>query len=189
MFNQQHIEDVQNGKIGVIPTDTLYGVVGLALNVDVVEKIYEIKQRDDDKPFIILISDISDLDSFQITLSKEQQEYLSNVWPGAVSVILSCPGNEFKYLHRGKESLAFRLPDDEELREFLGKTGPLVAPSANIQDQDPAFTIERAKDYFSDNVNFYIDAGLLKAESSTLIDLTSDQPKILRQGNVKINGF
>ena len=186
MFNQQHIEDIQNGKIGVIPTDTLYGVVGSALNADVVERIYEIKQRDGDKPFIILISDIGDLQKFNIQLSEEQQKYLNNVWPGAVSIILSCPGDEFKYLHCGKRSLAFRLPDDEDLKELLKQTGPLVAPSANLQDQTPAYTIQRAREYFGDQISFYSDEGELRAESSTLVDLTGDKPNILRQGRIKL---
>ncbi|MFH1667715.1 MAG: L-threonylcarbamoyladenylate synthase [Candidatus Komeilibacteria bacterium] len=186
MFDQQHIGELQNGQIGIIPTDTLYGIVGLALNADVVERIYELKQRDGDKPFIILISEIVDLKKFNIQLSDEQQKYLENVWPGALSIILSCPGDEFKYLHRGKRSLAFRLPKNEELRGLLKQTGPLVAPSANLQDQPPAYTIQQAKEYFGDRVNFYLDIGVLRVEPSTLVDLTGDRPKMLRQGVVKL---
>ena len=139
---------LKKGNIGVIPTDTLYGIVGSAFSKKAVERIYEVKGRDENKPFIVLIASISDLKKFDIALTVPQKKLLDGVWPASVSVILPCPQKKFQYLHRGTKSLAFRLPKDRELQTFLKQTGPLVAPSANPQGGKPAETIAEAKKYF-----------------------------------------
>ncbi len=91
-----------------------------------------------------------------------------------------------EYLHRGTNSLAFRFPKDEGMIEILGKTGPLVAPSANPEGLEPAKTVYEAKKYFNDGVDFYLDAGRLEAEPSTLIRIQKGKVEVLRQGEIKI---
>ena len=75
-------EYLKNDNIGIIPTDTIYGISCLASSQENVEKIYEIKQRDYDKPFIVLISDIKDLQEFNIPLAKDIKDILKNIGPG-----------------------------------------------------------------------------------------------------------
>lgn len=174
------------GKTAVLPTDTIYGLVGKALLPETVEKIYQIKGRKPDKPLIILISFYKDLELFGIKIDERTKEILEKYWPGKVSIILPCQNEKLKYLHRGTNTLAFRLPDYKELTDLINKTGPLVAPSANPEGQEPAKTIEEAKDYFGDKVDFYADAGKLESLPSTLIEITDHGLKVLREGEVKI---
>ncbi len=159
------------GKIGILPTDTLYGLVGQALQRGSVERIYAVRQRNPKKPCIILISSIDDLQLFKIKINPLQEKVLQNVWPGQVSVILDCEQGEFDYLHRGTKTLAFRLPKENWLRRLLTITGPLVAPSANPEGESPAIDILQAKAYFGENVDFYFDFGCILAEPSTLMEL------------------
>lgn len=175
-------ELLKDNKVGVLPTDTIYGLVGSALSKGVVEKIYKLRKRSFDKPMIILISSLDDLKLFDVQLDHSSRNVLQKVWPNKVSVILPCPYPKFEYLHRGKNTLAFRMPNDKQLLGLLAKTGPLVAPSANFEGERPAESILEAKGYFGDLVDFYLDKGLLKSEPSTLIDITSGEIKILRQG-------
>src|SRR5258708_38418358 len=98
------------GKIGIIPTDTIYGIVGLALKPDVVERIYKLRKRTPSKPFIILIFGLDDLKKFGVVLNQNQKEFLQKNWPNPLSVILPLISEKFKYLHRGTNSLAFRMP-------------------------------------------------------------------------------
>ncbi|HQA64083.1 MAG TPA: L-threonylcarbamoyladenylate synthase, partial [bacterium] len=186
IFSQNIVDILQSGGIGVLPTDTIYGLVGQALNPQTVERIYQVRRRQPDKPFIVLIGDMADFDLFNIKLSNYQKEFCQRYWPGAVSIVLSCPDDKLNYLHRNTDSLAFRLPDDEQLRDLIRRSGPLVAPSANIEGQSPAVDIDRAKNYFGQYVDFYIDAGPLEASASTLVSLLSNQPEILRAGAVQI---
>lgn len=184
---QQIIDLLKSGKIGVMPTDTIYGIVGSALNPDTVEEIYKLRKRNPDKPMIILISSLSDLKKFDINLTKAQTDFLEKIWPNPVSVVLPCPYEKFAYLHRGKRSLAFRMPKDEKLLNVLKKIDPLVAPSANIGSEKPAQTLDEARKYFGNKVSFYIDGGKLKAKPSTIVQLYKDGTIIvLRKGSFKL---
>ena len=181
------IQLLKAGKVGVIPTDTIYGIVGSALNPQTVEEIYYLRKRVSDKPMIVLIAEVSDLRKFDIDLTPAQIDFLGKIWPNPVSVVLPCPSEEFKYLHRGKRSLAFRMPKNGKLLELLKQTGPLVAPSANIEDQKPAETINEAKEYFADEVSFYVEGGKLKSKPSTIVQLNKDGTHIvLREGLFKV---
>ncbi len=172
---------LQRGKIAVIPTDTIYGLVCSALEPETVEKIYQLRKRQPSKPFIILVSSIKDLNLFNVEPDEITLQKLQEIWPNPVSVILACPESKFQYLHRGSKSLAFRMPKNEFLQKLLKETGPLVAPSANFEGEKPAETIKEARKYFGDQV-LYIDGGKLAGKSSTLLDLTGSKPKVVRQG-------
>jgi L-threonylcarbamoyladenylate synthase len=178
---------IKQGGIGIIPTDTLYGIVANALNKKAVLKVQEIKGRDDDKPFIILINSIKHLELFKIKVTKDQKEILEKLWPGKVSIILPCNNKKFTYLHRGKNTLAFRIPKNEALRSFLNKSGPLIAPSANPQGLIPAKNTTEAKKYFGDQVDVYISGNKKEGKPSTVISIDEKgNIEVLREGAVKI---
>lgn len=179
-------------KIIVLPTDTLYGICTSAFDENAVERIYDIKGRDENKPFIILISKLKDLEDFGIDegLIKKHKKLLSKVWPGKVSVILPIQKKflkKFEYLHRGTGKLAFRLPAKKSVVALLKKFGPIVAPSANPQGLKPAETILEAKKYFGDQVSSYIRGGRLKGSPSTIIEITNaGNVNIVREGAVRV---
>lgn len=175
------------GQVGVIPTDTIYGIVGSALNKKTVEEIYRLRKRSSNKPMIILISSLDDLKKFDIKFTQTQDDFLKKIWPNPVSVVLPCTSKKFRYLHRGTNSLAFRVPRDRKLVDILKEVGPLVAPSANFEGEPPSQTIDEAKRYFGDQASFYVDGGRLESVPSTLIQLNEDGSwKMLRQGDFKL---
>ncbi|MFH1657451.1 MAG: L-threonylcarbamoyladenylate synthase [bacterium] len=180
-MNKLLIELIKEGGVGVLGTDTIYGLVGSALLPATVERIYKIKERDTNKPLIILISSLADLKLFKV---KADKKLLAQYWPGKVSIILPCPYKRFAYLHRGTNALAFRLPAKENLVRLLKKTGPLVAPSANPEGLEPAKTIKQAKEYFDDSIDFYLDEGKLTSLPSTLIAFSENNPIIKRKGAI-----
>lgn len=173
-------EMLAHGGVGVMPTDTIYGIVGLALDKKAVERIYRLRKRDPKKPMIILISDIKDLKSFGMKIGRRTKKILKNVWPGKVSVILPCSAGKFSYLHRGTKTLAFRLPKPLWLSRFLKTTGPLVAPSANLEGKPPAKTVGDAKRYFADKVDFYADTGRLHSKPSKLVKIERGKIVVVR---------
>jgi L-threonylcarbamoyladenylate synthase len=177
-----YITDILSiGGVGVIITDTIYGVAGSAMKSETVKRIYGLRKRDLKKPFVILIHSESELKRFGVKLDKYSRAFLSEAWPGPISVILPVSAKKYEYLHRGKRSLAFRVPDDAGLRSLLRSTGPLVAPSANPEGKQPARTLKEAQKYFGPKVEFYMDAGRVVGKASTLIDLTGSEPVILRK--------
>lgn len=178
------------GKTGVLPTDTIYGIVGSALNQKTVGEIYSLRKRTLDKPMIILISKIKDLEKFDIKLTQVQKDFLKKIWPNPLSVVLPCTSPEFTYLHRGKKSLAFRMPKDKILLEILKNTGSLVAPSANFEGGSPSETIAEAKKYFGTKVSFYVNKGKIKAKPSTLLKINNmGKLTILREGAFISTGY
>lgn len=168
MHEQEIIKKLQEGHIVGMPTDTIYGMLGLAKNKYIVERIYGLRKRNPEKPCIILIGDMSQIKEFGIHLSESIFKKLEAYWPGPVSIIFDCPHESFSYLHRGTKSLAFRLPNNESLRTILRATGPLVAPSLNLEGFPIAETIEEAKKYF-DNDIVYSDGGTIQGKPSKVI--------------------
>lgn len=183
-----HSQQVQNtleyGGVGILPTDTLYGLVASAFSKKAVARIYKVKKRNSRKPLIVLIGSFRDLARFGVKPAQETLKILRRVWPGTVSVILPCRGKKFLYLHRGTNTLAFRLPAKKSLRALLEKTGPLVAPSANPESKPPARTVFGAKKYFGDTVDFYVDGGTLTAKPSALIAIQNGRFIIKRSGTM-----
>lgn len=187
-MNKNITQLLKNEGVGVLGTDTIYGLVGSALSKKTVERIYQLKKRAPSKPFIILISSIEDLKLFEINFDHDPQtiNHLQSLWPNPVSVILPCKDKKFKYLHRETKTLAFRIPNKLNLLEILKQTGPLVAPSANPEGLPPTQTIKEAKKYFGDNIDFYLDEGKIISQSSTLIEIKNNKINILRQGFYRI---
>ena len=184
------ISILQSGGLGVLPTDTLYGLVGSALQGEAVERIYALRKRYLNSPMIILISSVDDLKLLGIKINLAQRKVIEDLWPGRISFVLDCPLKKFEYLHRGGKTLAFRLPKYRWLRDILKKTGPLVAPSANISGEKPAETREEAEKYFAGKVDFYADGGKLESEPSTLARLDRNgKVEVLRQGAVDVKNL
>lgn len=174
--NQELINTLQDGGVVVMPTDTIYGVLTTALNMASVERLYKIRRRSPEKPCIILISDISDLGHFDINLNETERKILEefSAHDKPTSIILDSLNPEFLYLDRGTESLSFRIPKNEHFRELLKETGPLVAPSANIEGEAPATNIEQARIYFGDEVDLYVDGGEIVGKASKIVRLYND---------------
>jgi L-threonylcarbamoyladenylate synthase len=171
--NQNLIKALKEGGIVVMPTDTIYGIVGSALRQGTVERIYKVRNRQEDKPCIILIAGLSELEKFSIAISLEQKEAIGS-FIKPTSFILDCPGEQFAYLHRGTGTLSFRIPQDKFLREMLAQTGPLIAPSANPEGMQPAQNLAQAKEYFKDQVDLYIDGGEVTGSASRVVKLHID---------------
>ena len=172
----------QPGSVGVIPTDTVYGIVARAADQKAVERLYALKSRDH-KPGTIVAASIEQLVELGI-----KRRYLSAVqqfWPGAVSVEIP---HQIDYLNQSTGRQAFRIPDDATLLALLEKTGPLQTSSANLPGKKPADTVAEAKAYFGDKVDFYIDGGDRSgSQPSTLIRIIDDAIEVVRQGAVKID--
>jgi len=176
--------ELGKGKVAIIPTDTVYGLVARAEDEVAVEKLYSLKQREK-KPGTIIAADIQQL--VRLGIKKRYLTAISYVWPNPISVVVP---SEFKlrYLDVGKGTLAVRIPKNEAIRGLLENTGPLLTSSANLPGQPTAQTITQAKKYFGDKVDVYVDEGLLKDRlPSTIIRVVDDTLEVLREGAIRIN--
>lgn len=173
---------LQPGSVGVIPTDTVYGIVARAADQRAVERLYALKSRDH-KPGTVVAANIDQL--VELGIKRRYLTAVEQFWPGAVSVEIP---HHIDYLNQSTGRQAFRIPDDPELLRLLEKTGPLQTSSANQPGEKPADTVEEAKAYFGDTVDFYIDGGDRSGrQPSTLIRIIDDAIEVVRQGAVNID--
>ncbi len=173
------------GTIGVIPTDTIYGIAARAVDHEAVVRLYRVKHREN-KPGTIIAASVDQL--MALGLKRRYLTAVEQWWPGALSVIIPCADPHLAYLHQGKQSLAVRIPDKSELLKLLKQTGPLLTSSANRPGQPPANTIQEARAYFGDEVDFYHDGGDLSGhEPSTVVRIVDDAIEVLRPGAVQLD--
>ena len=154
--DKQLVAELLSGKVGVIPTDTVYGLVCLARDQPAVARLYGLKAREA-KPGTFIAANIDQLAALGI-----KRSYLKAVeqfWPGAITVIVPFTEQAGDYLRLGKYDIAVRLPNDTQLNQLLAKTGALLTTSANLAGTTTAATIKQAQQYFGDKVDFYVDGG------------------------------
>ncbi len=174
--NSEVIEILMHGGMVVLRTDTLYGVLARAADADAVAKVYALKDRDEKKSPIVLISSPDQLfDEPTDTIKK----MTSNVWPGKVSVIMPSV-NAPVWIRRDNNSVAYRLPANAELRDLIAKTGPLIAPSANPEGHEPAMSIDEAYDYFGEGVDAYVDGGYVYDDTPSQLIVVRDDGTVER---------
>lgn len=171
--NEQLKKILKEGGVVVMPTDTIYGILGRAQDEKVVNRIYEIRQRAPSKPCIVLIGDLKEIRKFDIILTEQQKNIIKN-FTESTSFVINCAEEKYSYLHRGTKTLALRLPQEKELRKLLLQVGPLVAPSANPEALPPSRSIDDAKKYFGKLVDLYIDGGKIATKASKIVRLHGD---------------
>ena len=169
IFSPKLVEHIAAGAIGVLKTDTQYGIVARSDNQEAVERVFAVKHRTPTKPPIVLISRVEQMYD---PLPDGIDPSVGDLWPGPNSVIVPAPSAP-EWLVRGSLGVAYRLPADERLRALIDQTGPLIAPSANPEGMTPARTVAEAEGYFGEQVDFYVDGGVvLENVPSNLFSLT-----------------
>lgn len=172
------------GKVGVMPTDTVYGVVAAAHNKAAVTRLYALKKRER-KPGTLVAASAGQL--VALGLDAQVVTAVEHLWPNAVSVIIPV-GADMDYLDQGLGDVAARVPNHVQLRSLLQQVGPLVSSSANQPGQPPANNLAEAQRYFGDEVDFYVDGEDLSGQPpSTIIRMVGSHVEIVRQGAVSID--
>lgn len=173
---------LQNGNVGVLPTDTVYGLVAQAHNRLAVERLYRLKNRER-KPGTLIAASAKQLR--ELGVPNELLDRLAPYWPGPLSAVLPI-SDRYSYLHQGLGDIAMRVVANDDIRHLLEQTGPLMTSSANHPGAPGATTMIEAWDYFQDKVDFYVDGGnLADRPPSTIVKFeANDTLKILRQGAV-----
>jgi L-threonylcarbamoyladenylate synthase len=176
---------IANGGVIAFRTDTFYGLGADPLNSEAVRKIKELKGREDDKPILLLISDLNQVDKF-VAQSDFFKSVAARHWPAPLTLIgVSLPHVPIE-LTAGTNSLGIRLPDDEGVRNFVRVCGgALTATSVNISGQPPARTAQEVENYFPTGIDLIIDGGEATAtEPSTVLDLHDGGVRLVREGAI-----
>lgn len=166
---------IQQGKLVVFPTETVYGIAVNALDEAALEKLYQVKGRPKDKPLSWHVANLSQVYSQLENKPDWLDDFLTTFWPGPLTVVLKV-GNG--------QTCGFRMPDHPVALALIQESHvPVVAPSANLSGAVPPVTMEQALADLNGKVDLALDAGKTEVQQeSTVLDLSSGEPQILRQG-------
>jgi tRNA threonylcarbamoyl adenosine modification protein (Sua5/YciO/YrdC/YwlC family) len=178
----QAITRLKRGEVGIMPTDTVYGLVTLAANPRSVARMYHLKSRNR-KPGTLIAASPQQLVALGVAQSDINK--VAQWWPNPLSAVLDMLGND--YLHQGVGNIAMRVVADPAVKALLEQTGPLITSSANLPGQPEATTIAEAYAYFGDTIDFYVDGDTIANKiPSTIIRPSADGIEVLRQGDIHI---
>jgi L-threonylcarbamoyladenylate synthase len=183
---QQAIEYLQAGKLVTVPTETVYGLAADATNIDAVKKIFEVKGRPFDHPLPLLIAQNSDLKNWAIDVPKTAEKLTKKFWPGPLTIILKRAPHIPDIITGELDTIGLRCPDHPMTQKILQHFPQgLAAPSANLFGEPPPTNAADVKKALGNKIDLIVDGGECKLKtSSTIVDLTGSQPKVLRQGPI-----
>ncbi len=175
------------GGVIAFRTDTFYGLGVDPFNPAAVRRIRELKRREDAKPILLLISDLSEVDRFITRQTDAFKSVANRFWPGPITLIGSARPELPDELTAGTETIGLRLAYDEDVRSLVrGCGGALTATSANTSGSDPARSATDVAHYFRHGIDLILDSGNVTAtEPSTVLDLSEDKPRLIREGVVR----
>jgi L-threonylcarbamoyladenylate synthase len=179
------IESLNKGDIIVYPTDTQYAFGADIFKDDSIRKVFEIKNRSYKNPLPIAVSKYDDIIKYTYK-NKYVKSIYEHFLPGKLTVILYKKENISNLLTAGRNKIAIRIPKNKIALELLSNFGPLSITSANIHGKKTQSTIKDIYMEFKEEISCYLDDGLLNNEPSTIVDLTGDKPKILREGKISL---
>jgi L-threonylcarbamoyladenylate synthase len=174
------------GGIIAFRTDTFYGLGADPLNADAVNKIKQLKGREEGKPILLLISDLDQIVRF-VANSAVYKEAASRYWPAPLTLIGTARSGIPDGLTAGTKSIGLRLPADENVRALVRTCGgALTATSANTAGSEAARTAQEVEKYFPSGIDLIIDSGAVTAtEPSTVVDISGEKPRLIREGAIK----
>ncbi len=175
------VELLNNEKVVALPTDTIYGFSCLATSDTAIKKLCELKKCSDEKLFILLVSKNYDLKNL-VKVNDQILEFVSNNTPNPVTMIMHKNDNVKLASNFYAPTLAIRIPDNEFLQSILNKVGFMVSTSCNVHGQKNLTTYKDIVNTFNDLDAIVESYAINYNSSSTIVDLTTKEHKILRQG-------
>ena len=184
---QKAVEILLSGGIVAYPTETFYAL-GVKFDMeDSLNKLYTIKQRPVEKAIPLIIGHRELLSILTSSVNRTAMSLMDRFWPGPLTLVFPAIGNLSDYISAGTHTVAVRIPG-ESFALQLAKSAqfPLAATSANISGRSPARDAKTVIEYFNDMIDLIIDGGKTPGGlPSTIVDVTGDNVRILREGIIK----
>ncbi len=185
----ESLKILKNGGIIAYPTESFYALGVLATDETAVKRLYELKKRPAEKAMPIIVGDMETLKSTVRDIPLQAEDLMKSFWPGPLTIIFKTQSNLPVLLTAGKNKVAVRIPGNRVALDLARAAKlPITATSANPSSRPPAKKSDEVINYFGDNIDLVIDAGEAPGgKPSTIIDVATTPPKILREGSVVLN--
>jgi len=179
---------VQGGELIVIPTDTVYGIGADAFDADAVKDLLKAKGRGRDMPPPILVSSATTVDALAADLPGYARALIEEFWPGPLTLVCRQQPSLQWDLGDTRGTVAIRMPDHDVALAVLERTGPLAVSSANKTGQPAATDADAVLEMLGEDIAVVVDAGTSPGgQSSTIIDVTGPQGRVLRRGALSLD--
>lgn len=179
---------LEDGKLVVLPTDTVYGLAADAFSPRAVQNLLDAKGRSRRMPPPVLIGAPSTIDALVSEVPSWLRSAVEELWPGPLTVICHQQPSLTWDLGEAHNTVAVRMPDDERALALLNETGPLAVSSANVTGEPAASTVDAAEDMLGGRVAVYLDGGPSPSGvPSTILDATGTTPRVLRLGSISLD--
>ena len=176
------IQNLKDGNLVIIPTDTVYGISCDALNREAVEKVFFAKKREN-KPLLILVSSVDMLKDYVSEINDLEKKLLDRFSPGMLTILFKKNNNIFDEITCGSEYIGIRIPDNTLLLDVINELGnPIVSTSANISGEEVITNVNMINDELKKHISYIYDDGEKTNVSSTLVKVENNKIKILREG-------
>lgn len=185
------LPDLEAEGIVLLPTDTIYGISCRWDSRQARERIHHLKGQEPLAFFVALVSDLGMAFQYAEEPSDACRRILQEEWPGPVTAVLRArPDRVPEFCGSPEGTVAFRWPENDFLQELIARLGaPIVSTSANRTGEPHAGSAEEAWEIFGEGIDLYVDAGPQEALPSTLVDLTGEEPVLLRVGVRALRGM
>jgi L-threonylcarbamoyladenylate synthase len=178
---------VLRGELVVLPTDTVYGIGTDAFSPAAVRRLLAAKGRGREMPPPVLVGTVRAASALVEDLGPYGQVLIDEFWPGGLTIVCRAARSLAWDLGDTRGTVAIRMPEDQVALDLLQETGPMAVSSANLTGSPAACTAAEARDQLADAVSVYLDGGpSAGGVASTIVDLTGNQPRLLRRGAVSI---
>ena len=179
---------VQQGRLVVLPTDTVYGIGADAFDKAAVQALLAAKGRGREMPPPVLVSAASTLDALATGVPGYARVLVDHFWPGPLTLVCTQQTSLQWDLGDTRGTVAVRMPDHPVALELLERTGPMAVSSANLTGQPAATDADQAEAMLGAAVEVIVDAGRSPGhEASTIVDVTGSQGRVLRRGALSLD--
>lgn len=177
---------LREGGLVAFPTETVYGLGGNGLNPDASKKIYAAKGRPSDNPLILHIADVEMLYDIAEDVNDKAHKLIEAFWPGPLTMVFKKADKVPYTTTGGLDSVAVRMPSHPVAAEMIRAAGvPVAAPSANVSGRPSPTLAKHVVEDMDGRIEMIIDGGNIAIGiESTIVDMTSEPPVILRPGYV-----
>jgi L-threonylcarbamoyladenylate synthase len=174
-----------DGAIGVVPTDTVYGLAAVPHDADAVRRIFVAKDRPAQTNLPVMASSLDQVAQLGVTLSEEAMSLAARWWPGPLTLVFGfSPTTPRPDWLDGRDEVAVRVPDHRFLLDLMADTGVLLVTSANRHGQPTAPSAAQAAAELAPHIGVVVDGGRLTATPSTLVNLAVVPPVVERAGAI-----
>ncbi|MFO7979693.1 MAG: L-threonylcarbamoyladenylate synthase [Candidatus Aminicenantes bacterium] len=177
---------LQKDGLMVYPTETFYGLGANCYSKKAVSRVYDLKQRDRQKPLSVIVSGMDMVEEIASERPKLFYRLSEQFWPGPLTLVLKASEEFPEYVTGPSKTIGIRWPDHKWLNALVKKTGfPITATSANLSGKKEISSPEKAIEIFSGKIELIVNGGQTKGVlPSTVLSLVSGKLEILRQGAV-----